>query len=199
MSAVTFVGTSSEPQLTVRQSELRDSLVTLVLDQGFSRFTVDDVAAALGCSKRTLYALARSKEQLATLAVRHFFRTATQQVESAIARTRSPARRVTRYLEAVATALRPSSPAFRADVARFAPAREIYETNTQAAAQRVRELIEEGAAAGDFRRVPGAFVAEVITATMRRITSGEVERATGLTDAEAYTELAKLVLAAVRR
>ncbi len=199
MSAATYAGTTPEPLLTVRQAELRDSLVTLVLAQGFSRLTLDDVAAALGCSKRTLYALARSKEQLATLAVRHFFRTATEQVEAAITRTRSPARRVTRYLEAVAAALRPSSPAFRADVARFAPAREIYETNTQAAAQRVRELIDEGTAAGDFRTVPGDFVAEVITATMRRITSGEVERATGLTDAEAYTELAKLVLAAVRR
>ncbi|MGI8456668.1 MAG: TetR/AcrR family transcriptional regulator [Propionibacteriaceae bacterium] len=199
MSTATLTANIPEPELTVRQTELRDSLVALVLSQGFSRLTVDEVAASLGCSKRTLYALARSKEQLATLAVRHFFRTATLQVEAAIARTRSPARRVTRYLEAVAAALRPSSPAFRADVARFAPAREIYETNTQAAAQRVRELIEEGTAAGHFRTVPGDFVAEVITATMRRITSGEVERATGLDDAEAYTELAKLVLAAVRR
>jgi AcrR family transcriptional regulator len=199
MSVVTPFETSREPLLTTRQTELRESLVALVLAQGFSRLTVDGVATALGCSKRTLYALAESKEQLATLAVRHFFRTATQQVEAAIARTRSPARRVTRYLEAVAAALRPTSPAFRADVARFGPAREIYETNTSAAAQRVRELIDEGTAAGDFRTVPGDFVAEVITATMRRIGSGEMERATGLTDAEAYNELAKLVLAAVRR
>ena len=33
---------------------------------------------------------------------------------------------------------------------------------------------------------------------MRRITSGEIAVATGLSDAEAYSELAKLVVAAIR-
>lgn len=186
-------------RLTARQAELLDALVKLVLAQGFSRFTLDDVAAELNCSKRTLYALAHSKEQLATTAVRHFFRGATDQVETAIAGTRSPARRVIRYLEAVAEALLPTSLAFRADVATFAPTREIYEANTAAAAQRVRRLIDEGTRVGAFRNVKTDFVAEVITATMRRIGSGDVQRSTGLSDAEAYTELARLVVAAVRR
>jgi len=188
-----------ERRLTSRQASLRLSLVDLVLAEGFSHLTMDDFAAQLGCSKRTLYALARSKEQLATLAVRDFFRKATVQVESAIARTRSPAHRVTQYLEAVASTLAPASRAFRNDVADFAPAREIYEANTIAAAQRVRQLIDDGTADGAFRNVPTPFVAEVVTATMRRITSGEVERSTGLTDAAAYTELARLVVAAVSR
>lgn len=188
----------SEPELTVRQSELREQLVRLVLQEGFRRFTVEDVATRLGCSKRTLYALARSKEQLATLAVRHFFKTATEQVEHALRGVRSPARRVTRYLEAVAAALRPASPRFRADVAQFPPARELYELNTAAAARRVRELVDEGTATGSFRIIPGDFLTEVVTATMRRISTGEVQAATGLTDAQAYAELARLVLAAVR-
>jgi AcrR family transcriptional regulator len=191
--------TSVEPRLTGRQSQLRDALVELVLARGFSRLTLDEVAAGLGCSKRTLYALAASKEQLAVLAVRHFFSRATEHVEAAIAATRSPERRVTRYLEAVAEALRPASRAFRDDVAHHALATEIYEQNTVAAARRVRELIDEGTRAGAFRQVPAGFVSEVVTATMRRITSGEITAATGLSDAEAYAELARLVVAAVRR
>ena len=87
-----------EPRLTSRQAHLRDALVEMVLVEGFSQLTMDQVAARLNCSKRTLYALAASKEQLAVLAVRHFFRRATEQVEAAIAATRNPARRVTRYL-----------------------------------------------------------------------------------------------------
>lgn len=185
--------------LTSRQADLRAGLVELVLAQGFSHLTVDDVAAQLGCSKRTLYALAPSKEQLATMAVRDFFRQATIQVEAALTRTRQPARRVTRYLEAVAETLAPASRAFRDDVAAFAPAREIYESNTSAAAARVRQLIEDGTGTGAFRSVPAPFVAEVVTATMRRIASGDVQRSTGLTDAQAYAELARLVVAAVRR
>ncbi len=196
--------TSSAPalaprELTERQQALRDDLVSLVLAEGFADLTVDEVATRLGCSKRTLYVLADSKEQLATLAVRRFFQRATEQVEIAIARTRSPARRVTRYLEAVAEALRPAGRRFRDDVARFAPAREIYEQNTAAAARRVRELIDDGIRAGAFRNVSAIFVGEVVTATMRRITSGEIGTATGLGDAEAYTQLAQLVVAAIRR
>ncbi len=194
-----MVVVSQERRLTGRQTHLRDALVEMVLAEGFSRLTMDQVAATLNCSKRTLYALAASKEQLAVLAVRHFFRRATEQVEEAIAAVHSPARRVTGYLEAVAEALRPASRAFRDDVAHFAPATEIYEQNTVAAARRVRELIDEGIRAGAFRQVPAGFVGEVVTATMRRITSGEIAAATGLSDAEAYTELARLVVAAIRR
>ena len=186
-------------RLTSRQLHLRDALVDLVLAQGFSHLTMDDFAAQLNCSKRTLYALAASKEQIAVLAVRQFFKRATEQVEAAIARTRAPANRVTRYLEAVAEELRPASRAFRDDLANFRPATEIYEQNTLTAARRVRELIDEGTRAGAFRRVHAAFVSEVVTATMRRITGGEIAAATGLSDAEAYSELAQLVVAAIRR
>ena len=114
-----------ERRLTSRQTQLRDALVDLVLAQGFSHLTMDDFAAQLN-SKRTLYALAASKEQIAVLAVRQFFKRATEQVEAAIARTRAPANRVTRYLEAVAEELRPASRAFRDDLANFRPATEIY-------------------------------------------------------------------------
>ena len=186
-------------RLTSRQIHLRDALVDLVLAQGFSHLTMADFAAQLNCSKRTLYALAASKEQIAVLAVRQFFKRATEQVEAAIARTRAPANRVTRYLEAVAEELRPASRAFRDDLANFRPATEIYEQNTLTAARRVRDLIDEGTKAGAFRRVHAAFVSEVVTATMRRITSGEIAAATGLSDAEAYSELAQLVVAAIRR
>ena len=188
-----------ERRLTSRQTHLRDALVDLVLKQGFSHLTMDQFAAQLNCSKRTLYALASSKEQLAVLTVRHFFKRATEQVESAIVHARAPAKRVTRYLEAVAEALRPASRAFRDDITHFGPAAEIYEQNTLAAAQRVRELIDEGTRAGAFRRVHAAFVSEVVTATMRRITSGEIAATTELSDAEAYAELADLVVAAIRR
>src|SRR5690349_11336691 len=139
-------------QLTARQRELIGQLMDLFLSEGFVQLTLDDVAARLGCSKRTLYALAESKEQLAVRTVRYFFKQATEQVESAIARTRSPAARVTRYLEAVAEALRPAGNQFRRDLANSAATREVYEQNTLAAAARVRELIDDGIRAGAFRK-----------------------------------------------
>ncbi|MGI8769298.1 MAG: TetR/AcrR family transcriptional regulator [Propionibacteriaceae bacterium] len=185
--------------LTRRQAQLADKMLELMLAEGFSRLTIDNLTDRLGCSKRTLYALADSKEQLATRSVSRFFKQATDQVEASICRTRSPAQRLTGYLEAVARALEPASRDFMADVAAFTPAREVYELNTQLATRRVRELIVQGTGAGAFRKVPPDFVAEVVSSTMRRIATGEMQSATGLTDAEAYHQLAKLVLAAVRR
>ncbi|WP_114559473.1 TetR/AcrR family transcriptional regulator [Desertihabitans aurantiacus] len=185
--------------LTRRQSQLETALLELVLAEGFAHLTVDDLAVRLGCSKRTLYALAPSKEQLVTRTVRLFFRSAAEQVEQATRRSRSPARRLTRYLEEVATALSPASRQFMADVSAFTPAAEIYELNTQLATKRVRELIAEGIGAREFRDVHAFFVAEVVAATMRRIGSGELQQATGLTDAEAYRHLADVAVSALRR
>ncbi|TQS45950.1 TetR/AcrR family transcriptional regulator [Cryptosporangium phraense] len=176
-----------------RRTELLDALVALLLAEGFASFTLDDLAARLHCSKRTLYSIAGSKEQLVRTAVVHFFRGATAAVEDAVAREPDPAARITVYLQAVAVALRPASAAILDDVASFPPAAEIYERNTRAAARRIREFIDEGVAAGAFRATHTGFVADVVASTMVRIQQRQVAAATGLSDAEAYAELAALV------
>jgi AcrR family transcriptional regulator len=178
----------------IRRSELFDALVSLLLTEGFAHFTLDDLAARLRCSKRTLYGLAGSKEQLVRAAVVHFFRYATEQVEHAVGTEREPAARVYAYLQAVAAQLAPASAQFFDDVAAFPPAAEVYERNTRAAADRVRELIDEGVAAGVFRDVHVAFAADVITSAMVRIQQRQVVATTGLSDADAYINLAGLVL-----
>jgi AcrR family transcriptional regulator len=180
--------------LTRRQTELLDQLEQLFLAEGFSRFTLDDLAVRLHCSKSTLYALAESKEQLAHRVIKHFFRKATAAVEAHTVTEQDPALRVTAYLTAVAQALAPAGPAFHHDLDGFAPGREVYERNTALAADRVRELIADGVAQGRFREVHPALVADTVTTLMFRIGRGDTARATGLDDAAAYRELAALLL-----
>jgi len=124
--------------LTRRQAELLDHLEELFLTEGFARFTLEDLAVRLHCSKSTLYALAGSKEQLSLRVIRHFFRKATAAVEAQTVTESDPALRVTAYLSAVARALAPAGPAFHGDLDAFAPGREVYERNTALAADRVR-------------------------------------------------------------
>jgi AcrR family transcriptional regulator len=185
---------SGDGSLTRRQAELLDQLEALFLAEGFARFTLDDLALRLRCSKSTLYALAGSKEQLALRVVRHFFRKATAAVEARTFTVQDPALRVTAYLTAVAAALAPAGAAFHRDLEAFPPGREVYERNTALAADRVRELIADGVAAGRFREVHPALVADTVTTLMFRIGRGETARATGLDDAAAYRELAALLL-----
>lgn len=177
-----------------RRSDLFDELVGLIADEGFAGLTLDDIAARLRCSKRTLYAISGSKEQLVRAAIVHFFKTATGRVEAALAAETDPRRRLIAYLEAVATELSPASLQFFDDVAEFPPAAEIYARNTRAAAARVRQLIDDGVASGAFRDVNVPFATDVITSVMVRIQNRQVAGSTGLTDAQAYSQLAELVL-----
>jgi AcrR family transcriptional regulator len=183
---------------TTRQEELLDALVALFLAEGFRGFTLADLAERLHCSKTTLYGLGHSKEQVTVDAVGRFFRDATAAVEAATARETDPAARIVAYLRAVADALRPASPAFIDDLGAHPATRAVYERNTRAAAERVGELISEGTAAGAFRAVSGAFVADTAAAAMERIQTGAVLAATGMHDAEAYDELALLILNGIR-
>ncbi|MFF4143344.1 TetR/AcrR family transcriptional regulator [Streptomyces sp. NPDC001698] len=182
-----------------RRSELFEGLTGLLIRDGFAQLTLDDLAARLRCSKRTLYGLANSKEQLVRAAVVHFFRCATTRVEAAVVAETDPARRLTAYLRAVSAELAPVSRQFFDDVAAFQPAAEVYERNTRVAAGRVQQLIAEGVAAGAFREVHVAFAAEVITSVMVRIQRREVAASTGLADAEAYEQLAELLLHGLNR
>lgn len=182
---------------TARRTELFDALLELFLDEGFAHLTLDAIAARLKCSKSTLYTLAGSKEQLVTAATVHFFKRATERVETTVAEVAEPRERIAAYLTAVEAALAVASDRFMADLDAFVPAREVYERNTRIAARRVQELITDGVASGDFRRVHAAFTADLVTTMMVRIQQGGVRAATGLDDAGAYRELASILTAAV--
>jgi AcrR family transcriptional regulator len=193
-TTTTAGGRPGDAAMTARQAELLDQLEALFLADGFARFTLDDLAVRLRCSKSTLYTLAGSKEQLALRVIRHFFRKATVAVEAGTFTVKDPALRVTAYLTAVAAALAPAGPAFHRDLDSFPPGREVYEQNTALAADRVRELIADGVAQGRFREVHPTLVADTVTTLMLRIGRGDTARATGLDDATAYRELAALLL-----
>ncbi len=178
-----------------RRDEVLDGLVAMFLADGFLDLGLDDVAARLRCSKSTLYAVAPSKEQLITAVTREFFRRSTEQVEQRLAAEPDPRRRIRAYLDAIAEALAPASPAFYADVNDFAPAREVYRRNTAIAARRVQELVTE--AKGPDGAVDATFVGAVAAAVMSSIQSGEMEASTSLGDATAYRLLADLIDASV--
>lgn len=181
-----------------RHEQLADQLVALFLAEGFRGFTLGQLAERLRCSKTTLYTLGESKEQLIGNAVVRFFRGATVEVERRTAAEDDPAAKLETYFIAVADQLRPASDTFIADLTAHPTARQAYARNTRIAAARVRELLDEGVASGAFREIHAAFVADTAVTAMERIQSGGVRDATGLHDAEAYEELARLVLRGVR-
>ncbi len=183
--------------VTARHAELFDELLAVFLAEGFAHLTLDAIAARLRCSKSTLYNLAPSKGELVRATTIGFFRRAAHDVETAVAEHDDPRERITVYLSAVGDALSAASARWLTDVSAFAPAREAYEQNTRIAARRVKELIDAGVAAGEFRDVHAAFAADLAATAMVRIQQGHVREATGLDDARAYRELAAILTAGV--
>ncbi len=184
---------------SARQTEVFERLIDLTLERGFARYTLEEAAIVLRCSKSTIYVLAGTREQLIRAVVVAFFRRAAERVEQRVAAASDPVRRIETYLLAVADELRPASAEFMDDVAAFSPTREIYERNTAIAAERVKQLILDGIESRAFRDVPTAFIAEVVSSVMVRIQQRAVARNTGLSDAEAYADLASLVVNGIIR
>ena len=121
------------------------------MSEGFAHLTLDEISARLHCSKSTLYTVAAGKEDLVRAVTVHFFRAATDAVESAVAAETAPPRRVAVYLEAVGDRLSAASSQFMEDLAESVSASQVYEKNTSIAADRVRSLIVEGVDSG---RIP---------------------------------------------
>ncbi|GGP34471.1 TetR/AcrR family transcriptional regulator [Saccharothrix coeruleofusca] len=184
---------------TPRQAELLGRLEALVLAEGFARFTLDDLAARLHCSKSTLYALAASKEQLAVRVVGHYFKGASERIERRIEGVADVRARIGTYLAGAAEELRRASATFIEDVAAFAPTRATYERNARAAAERIRSFIQDGVREGVFREVHATLVAEMAGLLIEGIQSGVLPRRAGVSDAEAFTALGELLLDGLRR
>jgi AcrR family transcriptional regulator len=173
---------------------LLTELVELFLAEGFAEFSLASLADRLHCSKTTLYTVAASKEQIVIAAVREFFKQAAERIEARVTETGDPAARLEQYLRAVSDELKPATSHFYADLLAFEPASEVYRANTLLAARRVQDLVDEGVAGGVLRPVHAGFVGAAVTQIMTGIQRGQIGAATGLDDAEAYRQLADLVL-----
>ncbi|GAC58484.1 putative TetR family transcriptional regulator [Gordonia hirsuta DSM 44140 = NBRC 16056] len=184
---------------TRRRGELFDGLVDLFLTEGFAHLTLDEIAARLRCSKSTLYTLADSKDELVRSATIHFFRGAVAAIDERTRDIVGARAQIIGFLEAIGATLAPASDRFMADLDAFTPAREVYEQNTAAAADRVKELVDQGVADGEFRAVHAAFAADLAATMITRIQQRGVRTSTGLDDAEAYRELAAILTGGISK
>ncbi|MCX4095702.1 TetR/AcrR family transcriptional regulator [Nocardia sp. alder85J] len=179
---------------SARRDDLLASIQQIFLDEGFTTVTIGELAERLHCSRATLYSVASTKEQLVVLATKEFFRSSAQLIERRVSEHHDPRQRILVYLDGVAEAMRRNSPAFYDDMVAFAPTAAIYARNTERAAARVRELIDEGIADGQFRSADGNFAAHLVALAIEGVQSGALLERTGMTAADAFAELGTLLL-----
>lgn len=179
---------------SARREDLLQQLEDLLLAEGFTALTVDQIAARLHCSKATLYQIATTKEQLVVAVTKRFFRNAADAIESAVEAVDAPQEQIASYLNGVGAAMRRNSPAFYQDMVGYPPTADIYRRNSEAAARRVRQMIEGGVERGAFRRVDGVFAAQLVALAIDGVQSGLLLRETGMSAGDAFAELGNLLL-----
>lgn len=177
-----------------RRGELIEQMQTIFLAEGFSGVTVDDLCSRLRCSKTTLYTVAASREQIVQTVVRHFFAESAKAIEAELALHQEPSDKIVTYLGGVGGAMRRNSPEFYSDMVSYQPTAAIYRLNSDAAARRVRELIEEGVVEGAFTPGYANFASHAVAVMIDSVQSGRLLEATGLSAGEAFTELGEILI-----
>jgi AcrR family transcriptional regulator len=142
-----------------RRLGLLRRLESLVLCEGFSTLTADDLAAHLHCSKSTLYGLASTKEQIIVDVIGQFLDRAGQRAHWCMAASLGPGPRLRAYLESFGQSFAVISARCRADIRDHDATRSAYEVTVDGIRTRLGDLIREGIDAGAFRSVHAGFVA----------------------------------------
>ena len=183
-----------EKDLTAsRRERLSEELELLFMREGFLHFSTDELARRLRCSKRALYQIAPSREQLFEHAVDRWLSKLRSSGNEAAARAENPLTAITDYLGAAIVATRDAGAQFVRDLSRTPATYRRLMSHQRERISGLERLIEEGTARGDFRGVHPKLVAEVMLNAVAQLVDPEVLARVGLTMSQAFAELYDIV------
>jgi len=152
----------AERQLTARQREILDQLEQVLGREGFGGLTMADLAAQTGCSLRTLYGIAPSKEELVLIAVdrrlRRIGRTALEPLRASM----PPLEALRRYLRGAHEAVQPTTAAYARELADVPGAGPLLDAHERYVTAVTRGLLDRAVEAGQIAPVDTAAVAHVL-------------------------------------
>lgn len=150
--------------LTARQRELLDELTEFIA-AGFSHLTMADIAAELGCSLRTLYGIAGSRDELVLMACDRNLWTTGRRARADVERAGSavgPLDAIRRYLCAATRAVSATTGAFAADLASVPGGAELGRTHSDYLVAITKELLDIAVERGDIVAVETTVVARAM-------------------------------------
>ena len=169
-----------------------DELETLFLREGFSGYSVRELAAHVGCSRRTLYELAPSKDELVLIVFDRFLHRVGRAALESIDETAPYAAQIRAYFLG-GLELQRISQVFGEDLADDPAARRLFDRHYGYVMAVVEELVEQGIAAGEFRPVTARVVAGMLAGGAQLFNQPDVLADSGIELAAATDELLDLV------
>jgi AcrR family transcriptional regulator len=186
-----------EAALGLRHRQVLDGLETLLREGELAALTIGGLAARLECSRRTLYELAPSKDQLFLLTLDRFMHRIGREALEAIDPQASATTRLRQYVRAnVGYTFQAAASDDLDDVI---GARRLLDRHYRFAATVIERLVADGVDGREFRPVEPAVAAAVLLASTVHIASPEVAEDLGIPLAEAIDEMLDLFLTGLQR
>jgi AcrR family transcriptional regulator len=150
-----------ERTLTPRQRQILDELSS-TFEAGFADLTMAEIASRLGCSLRTLYALAPSRDELVlTVLDRNLWRVG-RRARRAIGPDMAPLDAVRAYLRAATVAVSRYTEAFARDMATVPTARQVGAGHSEYLFAVTQALLDAGVHRGEIPDIDTAALARVL-------------------------------------
>ncbi len=182
----------AERALSARQLELLDALELQLAKSGLGERTMAEIAASVGCSLRTLYAIAPSKDELLLiLADRRLHRIGRAAIE-ALDPDMPPLEALRTYLRIANEAVRPEALTLTSDVGRVTGAIRVVDAHESYLSAVAQSLLDRAVAEGEIEPVDTAAVAHVVAGLGREFARSDVAeliRGTPNETADAVTDL----------
>lgn len=187
-----------EEQLTERQREVLRQLDAMFRD-GFAELTMAEIAARAGCSLRTLYALAPSRDELVVMVVDRQLWRIGGNAQRIIAGETAPLDAIRAYLRAAHVAVSRSTDAWARDLRTVPAVKALVDSHNQYLIEVTRTLLDTAVARGDATDVDTAAVARVLAGLGRSFADAEVSRTLRSSPQQAADEAVEIILRGIAR
>ena len=188
---------TAERRLGARHREVLDQIEALFLRQGFADITIAQIASGVGCSRRTIYEIAPSKEQLVLIVIDRSMHRLGRAALAAVNPDAPLIDQLRQYIEGGIDLHRRAG--LFDDLADHASARRIVDRHFRFVMTVVERLVSLGVERGEFEPVTPAVVAAVVAGSSIYLTQPELIEDVGMEFPTLVSEMLDLTLAALPR
>ncbi len=182
-----------EEQLTERQREVLRQLDAMFRD-GFAELTMAEIAARAGCSLRTLYALAPSRDALVLMVVDRQLWRIGGNAQRILTDRMPPLDAIRAYLRAAHVAVGRATHAWSRDIDTVPAVRALVDSHNQYLIDVTRILLDAAVTRSDITDVDTAAVARVLAGLGRSFADPEVARTLRSSPQQAADEAVEIIL-----
>lgn len=171
--------------LSGRQSDVLAALEEVFLAEGFRHLTIGDMAALAHTSRRTIYHLGQSKEEVVVGVVDRFFNSMGKEALRRAHDAPTVHDQIDAYLSASVERNRRASRQFVHDVENYLPTSHVYDRHQEIAIRELESIVRTAMDRGEVTSGSPALWAEMLGAVIRHLRDPEVLDRIGVTRSEA--------------